>query len=246
MPSPRHRKQTEEAALASPLLRHFLEEYFRTDCLYDWGDDPSFFAATELLGDPRRATWGVCRRDVRDSLAPGDYVVFVCGRQAATDKRVWEYFYAGVATLSQPLTRDAIWTEQRYSQYRPFLNVLARTDQNGDLQQYEFVHKFHDDWRKRCSAPYWVFDRDDSLFNIENALHVATYDGQPGAIERWHTRDPQVRQLRSLLLRGAKPTRGLRSTNAQRAHPKLNLGAGYRSDYELTALRNELFDLLGV
>ena len=39
------------------------------ECYYDWGDDPSFFAAEEFLGDVNRASWGVCRRDVREKLS---------------------------------------------------------------------------------------------------------------------------------------------------------------------------------
>jgi len=88
-PSPRDRRQTEEAAAALPLLRTYLDQYDKLGSVLDWGDDPSFFAASELLGDVRRATWGVCRRDVRASLGPGDFVVFICGRQ---DKRFWEYY----------------------------------------------------------------------------------------------------------------------------------------------------------
>lgn len=244
MPSRRHRIQTEEAASDNPLLQRYLDRYFDPDCLYDWGDDPSFFAATELLDDPRAATWGVCRRDVRAALAPGDFVVYVCARQPAEGSRIWEYFFVGVATLGQPLTRQEIWSDPHYSTYRRFLNVLARTDNSGLLHQYESIHRFHDDWRERCMAPYWVFDRNGSLFNFESPLHVATYNGQPGAIERWHTSDPRVRELQSLLLRGAKVTRGLRSTNAQRSHPKLNLSGGYPSDRQLVALRTTLFDLV--
>jgi hypothetical protein len=152
---------------------------------------------------------------VRASLGPGDFVVFVCGSQTAESSKKWEYFFTGVATLKEPLTREAIWGEQRNSIYREFLNILARVGPDGNLQQYEFVHKFHDDWKERCSAPYWVFDPDESFFQMDDALHIATYDGQPGAIEKWNTDVPKVGELRSLLLHGAKSTRGLRSTHPQ-------------------------------
>jgi hypothetical protein len=244
VPSKRSRILTEEAADSNPFLRKFIDQYFEANSLYDWGDDPSFFGATELLRDPRRATWGVCRPDVRESLSPGDFVVFVCGRQSETNARVWDYFFSGVATLKQFLTREEIWTETRYSPYRQFLNVLARPNQDGTLQQYEFVHKFHNDWLRRSEAPYWVFDIDDSLFNFENALHLATYHGQRGVIEKWHESTPRVPEVRALLLEGAKTTRGLRSINAQIPHPKLNLKGGYPSDRQLVKLRADLLDFV--
>jgi hypothetical protein len=239
-PSPRERQQTEQTAAGHPLLLRYLESYDEPGSVLDWGDDPSFFAASELLGDVRRATWGVCRRDVRASLGPGDFVVFVCGRQ---DGRSWEYFFVGVATLGQPLTRELIWSDDQYEVHRGFFNVLARSTPTG-LEQHEYNHRFHDDWRKRCNAPYWVFDLDDTRLEISSPVSLAGYRGEPGQIERWETGDERVAELRSLLLRGARPTRGLRSTNLQRAHPKLNLSAGYPSDVDLRQLRSRLIAML--
>ena len=65
-PPPADLKRTEQAAAKDPLLRKFLEGY-EASC-FDWGDDPSFFAAKYRLGDVRRASWGVCRRDVRGDM----------------------------------------------------------------------------------------------------------------------------------------------------------------------------------
>src|ERR1700682_2903329 len=76
-PSPRTRGQTDAAAKQDPLLRAFLKNY--DDSYYDWGDDPSFFAAQHVLRDVRKASWGMCRRDVRNALAERDLVVFFCG-----------------------------------------------------------------------------------------------------------------------------------------------------------------------
>lgn len=76
---------------------HDLEVYFEPDSFCDWGDDPSFFAAKELLGSQRRATWSGCRRAVRELLDPGDYVVFVCGRHSGKRPRSWGYFLVGLA-----------------------------------------------------------------------------------------------------------------------------------------------------
>jgi len=223
-PSPKARRQTDEAAATHPLLQRYLERYDAPGSVLDWGDDPAFFAASELLGDVQQATWGVCRRDVRASLSTGDFVVFICGRQ---DGRLWEYFYVGVATLSQPLTREQIWSDDRYEVYRHFFNVLARSDQDG-LKQYEHIYKYHEDWLKRCSGPYWLFDPDGTRFDLRNPLHIATYQGETGQIERWRDADERAYELRSLLLRGAKSTRGLRTTHPQRPHPKLNREAVIR------------------
>ena len=60
-------------------------------CFYDWGDDPAFFAAEEFLGDVNPASCGVCRRDVREQLRNGDFVIFFCAK--ALEDRTWEYYY---------------------------------------------------------------------------------------------------------------------------------------------------------
>src|SRR5215217_9073404 len=86
------RAKTERAADSKSFLRRYLDLYDRQDYFYDWGDDPSFYSAMELLDDVRKATWGVCRRDIRSLLKKGDYVVFVCGRESA--RRIWEYFFS--------------------------------------------------------------------------------------------------------------------------------------------------------
>lgn len=41
---------------------------------YDYGDDPSFYSSDAQRG---RLSWGVCRPDTRNQVAPGDVVVFV-------------------------------------------------------------------------------------------------------------------------------------------------------------------------
>jgi hypothetical protein len=56
LPKRRDWHRTESAAASNPALRRFLEIYDAQNCFYDWGDDPSFFAASEFLGDVRDAT----------------------------------------------------------------------------------------------------------------------------------------------------------------------------------------------
>src|SRR5216683_1787219 len=92
-PIPRHRDRrlTELAGASNPTLHRFLEVYDDQNCFYDWGDDPGFFAAGELLGDVRDATWGVCRRDVRNILCKGDYIAFFCAKSFGGS--MTEYYY---------------------------------------------------------------------------------------------------------------------------------------------------------
>src|SRR6266849_6163783 len=119
-PSPRARRQTNAAAKQDPLLRTFLEGYDHS--YYDWGDDPSFFAAQHRLGDVRRASWGVCRRDVREALGERDLVVFFCGCEDET--RVWRYYFVGFGTVRALVKRAVLWTDPVYAPYRKFYNVL--------------------------------------------------------------------------------------------------------------------------
>ena len=78
-PPPISIRDTANAATKNSHLQQFLNEY--QDSFYDWGDDPSFFSAKYMLSDVNRATWGVCRRDVRADLEKGDVVVFFCGSE---------------------------------------------------------------------------------------------------------------------------------------------------------------------
>ena len=170
-PEPKERRQTEEAAKRDPLLRSFLEIYDRS--YYDWGDDPSFFAAQNRLGDVRKASWGVCRRDVRNALTKGDLVVFFCGCQK---KRVWRYYFVGFGRVGDLVDRAALWTDPAQEPYRTFYNVLAKVA-GGRMFQSETFHPCHDDWKRRAKAPCVLFDPTNSKFNLTSPHHVATWDG---------------------------------------------------------------------
>jgi len=240
-PPRRDRLRTEQKAERNAMLRKYLNAYDREDCWYDWGDDPSFFVATEVLGSPNRATWGVCRRDVRASLAVGDFVVFFCGRQAGRGH--WEYYYVGVGTVGARLSRELIWTDDRYLDYRGFFNILARPV-NGVLAQKETIHEFHDDWANRCTAPYVVFDPDRSRFNLTDPVHVASYIRDRDSVEAWRTGDDRVVRIEKLVLPDPPRTRGLRSVNLQVAHPKMNLDSQARRAGGHEKLREELIMLV--
>ena len=155
-PTRGERQGTREAAEQDPLLRMFIDGYDRS--YYDWGDNPSFFAAEHLLGDVGKASWGVCRPDVRKTLGKGDLVVFFCGRQ---EERVWRYYFVGFGILRETVApRARLWTCPTYAKYRDFYNVLV--DAHGG--HLEMSHPFHNDWERRANAPYVIFDGEISSF----------------------------------------------------------------------------------
>jgi hypothetical protein len=240
-PSPKDRRLTEQSAPDESLLRRYLDGYDSPDCFYDWGDDPSFFAASELLGDVRDATWGVCRPDVRHELNGGDYVAFFCAR--SIDGPIIEYYYIGIGTVSIGLTRQTIWSDDQYAKYRDFFNILARSS-DGVLEQHETFHRYHDDWQRRCEAPYWLFAREQSRFNLVNPLHVATFGGTKGAVETWHSsRDRQIAHLEAILFPPSASARRLRTTNLQIPHRQINLLRHLGGQADLDALRSDLMEL---
>ncbi len=241
IPGRRDRRLTELASASNPTLRRFLDVYDDQNCFYDWGDDPSFFAASELLGDVRDATWGVCRRDVRNGLNAGDYIAFFCAK--STGRSISEYFYIGVGTVSLGLTRQTIWSDDRYAKYRDFFNILACSS-DGVLEQHETFHRYHDDWQRRCEAPYWLFAREQSRFNLVNPLHVATFGGTKGAVETWHSsRDRQVAHLEAILFPPSASARRLRTTNLRIPHRQINLLRHLGRQADLDALRSDLMEL---
>jgi hypothetical protein len=177
-PSVREWRLTKPLAESDPLLSRFLNGY--RENFWDWGDDPSFFAAEHRLGDVRRASWGVCRADVRRALSEGDLVVFFCARD---DSRVWRYHFIGFGTVKALIGRKDLWTNPAYRDYRSFYNVLARLE-NGRLVQNETFHKYHPDWEHRAKAPYVIFDETASHFNLQDPHCVATWEKGAGIPEK--------------------------------------------------------------
>ena len=215
-PPPGAKKKTEQAATRDDLLRKFLNEY--DGSFYDWGDAPSFFAAQHMLGDVRKATWGVCRSDVRSDLGKGDVVVFFCGSQNK-DEGPWRYYFIGFGTVRELVRRRALlWTKPAYAPYRKFYNLLTESD--GKWR--EVFHPFHrKDWERRAQAPYVVFDRARSAFNLNSPHAVATWDGE-GNQETWK-RDRRTREIERLLFVERGIERRLRTSRTGFAHVKLNL-----------------------
>ena len=173
--------KTKREALSTPGLEEYLRRYnarFRKGkkklgYFYDWGDDPSFFAAEEFLDDVNQAGWGVCRRDVRKQLKnKGDFVVFFCAQQQEDDSDLWKYYFIGVGTVGSVIkNRKLIWLKDKYKDYRKFYNLLI--DSEG--RQSEKIHRFHRDWEKRAKSPYLVFSKNKTHFNLVAPLLVAEY-----------------------------------------------------------------------
>jgi hypothetical protein len=238
-PSASEWRKTRAAAKGDPLLDAFLKGYDQS--YYDWGDDPGFFAAHHLLGDVRRASWGVCRRDVRSVLKQDDLVVFFCGSQTS---EAWRYYFVGFGTVAAAIGRSALWTDRSHAYYHGFYNVLARLE-DGRLVQHETFHKYHRDWERRAEASYVIFDPERSSFNLVNPRHVATWDGRR-LPETWAT-DRRTAQLERLLFIERGITRRLRTSKTGFGHAKLNLihdGRHPRSGREVPELRAELAELL--
>jgi len=240
-PSPRALRQTRAAAKQDPLLRAFLEDYDAS--YYDWGDDPSFFAAQHLLGDVRNATWGVCRRDVRNALRERDLVVFFCGCE--DDGHVWRYYFVGFGTVRALVERAVLWTDRAYAPYRKFYNALARLDGNR-LVQSETIHPYHKDWERRAEAPYVLFDAAQSAFNLTTPHHVATWDSGATIPETWAA-DPRSKDIEQLLFVERGIDRRLRTAASGYGHAKLNLvraGRATRLGRSLSELTRALGQLM--
>jgi hypothetical protein len=212
---------TREAAETDPLLGTFLDG--NDQSYYDWGDDPSFFAAQHLLGDVRKASWGVCRPDVRKALGTGDVVIFFCACQRQ-DEDVWRYHFVGFGTVLWPVhPRADLWTNPAYEAYRQFYNVLARLE-GGHMVQSETFFPYHPDWEDRAEVPYVLFDGDSSCFNLTRPHCVATWDREH-IPETWNS-DCRSAKIEDLLFVERGIQRRLRTSASGHPHPKLNLLRG--------------------
>jgi hypothetical protein len=237
-------------------LKVFLAEYKQDDRYYDWGDDPAFFAAQEFMDDVRRASWGVCRPNVRSCIKPGDLVIFFCGKPCVCDSKKWDYYYIGFGTVKVRVDdRRQIWEDNRFQPYRGFYNLLvapasqtppANADDlldGPDGSTYvhkETFHPYHKNWRRRLCA-YIIFDENEQRthFNLENPLHVATYRDGDKLPEVWNS-NGLTRQLKRVLFVEQGIARGLRHSPTGSAHQFIHLTL---DDSDLNRLRGALLKL---
>ena len=239
------REAGDKRGLRTYLKRYKLGFEQGATCFYDWGDDPAFFAADEFLGDVNRASWGVCRRKVREKLCKGDYVIFFCAK--ALGDQTWEYYYIGLGTVSETLDRRVIWSLEEYKTYRGFFNLLV--DSRG--AQHEFIYDKHNsDWCERANAPYILFDtsKNRTHFNLDNPLLVATYrlEDAPwrgNVIERWHLNDKNVHAIYKEIPKrttGKEPGKKLRTGRTNRGYPHQFQNLSDIGDRELKRKRQKL------
>ena len=150
-------------AASDDVLKEYLKRYknrFKKNRwgkgrFYDWGDDPAFFSAEHLLNDVNRATWGVCRPDVRRNLTKGDALVFFCAQQQKNRKQ-WRYYYVGIGTVAEVVKgHKRICHEESYMAYQKFYNLLVdKEDKNREKIGY------HTEWKKLSKGNYIMFDDD--------------------------------------------------------------------------------------
>ncbi len=237
--------KTHHAALSDPYLLKFLDNYKQNNCFFDWGDDPSFYAAQEFTGNVCNASWGVCRRNVRQRLKLGDLVIFFCAKPRILEFKAWDYYYIGFSTVRAKIDRNQLWTDDKFYCYRRFYNVLAKV-RNGEFIQRETFHPYHPDWKERLKAAYILFERDKELshFNLLNPLCVATYDGTR-IPEKWLHSNAAVQLENSLFVeRGIQ--RRLRSAPKGYGHTHINLtnqGKILRPGRTMEQLRKSLLDI---
>ena len=207
--------QTLDRNRGNHLVEKYIKAFSNFDSYLDWADDPSFFCAQEMLGDIRQASWGVCRRDVRNQLQSGDLVVFFCGKRILEKPKEWKYYFIGFGTVKETIFREEIWRNNKYSIYREFYNILARPE-NGQLVQYEIIGAGHEDWRNRLTAPYIIFDSEPtrSYFSLQDPLEVAVKK-EGKYFEEWNCSDPKVKELRYILFDQFGINRNLRTNSIQ-------------------------------
>jgi hypothetical protein len=245
IPSKSAWNKTKNAAANSPQLSEFLDRYHDSDFFYDWGDDPGFFAATKLLGDPTHASWGVCRADVRGQLSKGDFIVWVRARSDGAMPGRIEYFFVGVTTVLDAIERRAIWIDPKHAPYRSFYNVLARYD-GGSLVQLETFHDYHKNWEHRANKPYILFDPTHSLsrLNLKTPTRIAIR--APGhLLETWLSdKDPRAAAIERTLLLEIGCRRRLRIRTPMNAHRHIPLHKACPDTSELVSLRQRLINLV--
>lgn len=216
----KEKKPIEAAAKSDTLLAKFLNQYNKTTNFYDLGDDPAFFAAKEIFNNENYATWGVCRRDVRQQVNKDDLIIFFCGRQ---EENRWDYYYVGFGTIEYTMKdRHEIWEKEIYKDYRMFYNLLI----NSDNEWFEPFGIKHPDWKTRVKAPYIFFSTIESLtdFNLINPIKVATCKPSISLIENWYSDIPLVKEIETCLFTNQfNPNRRLRINNHQIAHRHIQL-----------------------
>jgi hypothetical protein len=215
------RECVERAAEADPQLQGLYDRLMAGDSVYDWGDDPSFFSAEYIQGSAENAAWGVCRPNVRQKIRANDVVVFFCARRAQIADPI-HYLFTGYGTAAKRVDdRRDLWRQPELEPFREHLNVLARPDAFGRLENVERFLPQHDNWKDRAKSPYILFDPKRSRFNMTNPTLVASAE-RGTKVETWYE-TPQAQEIRTALFEDLNVSRTLRTSAKGTSHPHINL-----------------------
>jgi hypothetical protein len=231
----------------------FLNEY--KNWHYDVGDDPAFFCAKKYNSN---VTWGICRPDVRNNIKTDDVVVFFCfnGEQS-------KYYFVGFATVKQIIRQTDIWSNNDFSVFQEYFNLLIRK-MNKKWEHFEplFNKKgLHKNWLSRLGARcpkdsftiknsalltefsinenYVIFNSEDKYQRILNhPIHVANWE-KGKKKEVWGT-DTNCNVIYNYIF--SKTTRvslRIHERNSAHRHIKINM----TSD-KLKSWRNNFVEIL--
>lgn len=142
---------------------------------YDLGDDPSFEAASQHAIDGGVLSWGICRRNLRNPVKPGDVVIFFAADRFA-DRRPEpvRYAFVGFATVDRKISQVQIWEDDQFAVFRGYRNLLIRPDGDGGYRHYEPI-------------PHQFWHPDDWLWRMTNLPGVKQPQLQElNALHRWH------------------------------------------------------------
>jgi hypothetical protein len=123
-PSPRDLERTRQGAENESLVARYLAAYQKEGSFLDWGDDPAFFCSQQLLKNTRRASWGVCRRDVRLTFDVGLLTL---------PRKLWDYVIVHELLHFRVPNHGRLWKSLmrahlgRYESYEEELRRHARS-----------------------------------------------------------------------------------------------------------------------
>lgn len=151
------------------------------DWPYDNGDDPSFYAARKFGG---QLSWGICRQDVRNTLRPGDIVVFFSFRKFK-ETGDSEYRLCALATVNKKVSQVDLWRDQNLAIYRKYFNLLIRPLKSNHHAHEHFEptlegSRLHRDWLWRIAEHQGLRKKDFTKIQETDRL-------EPGATVRGRT-----------------------------------------------------------
>ena len=148
---------------------------------YDNGDDPSFYVARK----GGALTWGVCRQDLRNSIAKGSIVVFFSYTPLTNDEVL--YRLCAVETVADKLDHRAVYVDRRFSRFRGiYINTLITRRIDGWRYDETDRHprQRHGDWLWRIADHRGIrqeqFDAEHkTIYRTGRLLRGAVDNGKP-------------------------------------------------------------------